>query len=156
MARVYFRGLDADTLGITFHREGELVGKRALRKMRKVAKDTMAQSIRNSPLDYEGQTRNSPPLHELEKAHHIVEKVGFGNRIETSVQVGGTIGDVDVDRYAEWIHAGSEWSNLGKASLAKASADPRNKVGPEFLQRALEDHEADFDDLLDEIMDAFL
>ena len=154
MANLFFRGTTAGQIGATFAREGTLTGKRALRHMRRVAKAVMEQSIRNSPVDWKGP-HGDVPARELEKSHKITEEYS-GRRIESTVSVGGMVGNVDVDAYAEWIHNGSY--NLGKASIAKRSVDPRNKVGPEFLQRAMDDEteDADFDPLIDELFESLL
>lgn len=149
-----FRGTDANTLGLTFVREGRTTSKRALRHMRRVSKLVMEQSIRNSPVDWKGYTSKDPPGHELEKSHRIVEQYGNGGRLEASVVVGGMVGDVDVDLYAEWLHEGVY--NLGKASIAKQAGDPRARVGPQFLDNALRDHEDDFEPLLDELMNGLM
>jgi hypothetical protein len=146
--RIYYRDLDPDHLAATFYREGRLLDKRALRQMRKVSKMVMAKSISNAPVDWKGYTSKDPPGHELERAHHIEEQYGQSGRIEATVSVGGMVGDVDVDLYAMWIHDG--YYQLQKGSLAKMAAG--NKVGREFLKRALEEYEDQFDGLLDELM----
>jgi hypothetical protein len=148
---VYFRGTSAGQLGATFAREGARTNQRALRQMRRVAKLIMQQSIANSPVDWKGPKGNfTVPGHELEKAHKIQEQFGGRGRIEATVSVGGMVGSVNVDLYAEWIHEGSY--RLGRASLAKAGSGPKNKVGPQFLERAMDEHAGDFDPILDEIM----
>jgi hypothetical protein len=150
--RLYFRGLQPETLSGTFVREGRLVDKRALRQMRLVAKLVMEQSIRNTPVDWKGpHGRSSPPGHELELAHHIVEQYGTAGRIEATVEVGGTVGDVDVDLYASWIHNSFDYK-LGPASHAKSMLGPKYKVGPLFLERALAEYDSEFDGLIDQVM----
>jgi hypothetical protein len=59
---------------------------------------------------------------------------------------------VNVDLYAFWLHDSFNWS-LGKGSYAKMMRSPKNKVGPLFLERALAEHDHEFDDLLDEIVE---
>lgn len=154
--RLYFSGLDPETLGGTFIREGRLLDKRALRQMRLVSKLVMEQSIKNAPVDWKGPCgANSLPGHELERAHRIEEQYGAGGRLEATVTVGGMVGDVDVDLYAEWIHNSFDYT-LGKASQAKMMMGPDYKVGPLFLERALAEYESEFDDLLDEVMEGLL
>lgn len=151
MARLYFTGTNANHLAATFRREGQLVGKRCLRHMRQVAKLVMEQSRRNSPVDWKGRTSKDPPGHELEKSHRIEERYNQG-RIEATVMVGGMVGGVNVDLYADWLHDSFTWS-LGKDSRRKAASDSRNKVGPLFLERALEEYEAEFEDWGGDILD---
>lgn len=152
MGRLYFRGVDANTLGATMVRESQRTDKRALRHMRRVAKLVMETSVAYSPVDWKGP-KGEGPQHELERSHRIEEEYGARGRLEATVLVGGMVGDVNVDKYAEWIHEGSY--NLGKASLAKAAATGK-AVGPRFLERALEDHEDDFEPLLDELLGGLL
>jgi hypothetical protein len=146
--RIYFRGLQPEELSATFYREGRLVDKRALRQMRRVSQMVMKKSISNTPVDWKGYTSKDPPGQELEKSHRIEEQYGESGRVEATVSVGGMVGDVNTDLYAMWIHDG--FYELGKASKAKAAAG--HEVGPEFLRRALDDYEAEFDGLLDELM----
>jgi len=154
MARLSWRGSSAQAVGATFVREGAVTSHRALRHMRRVSKLVMEQSIRNSPVDWKGYTSKDPPGHELERSHRIHEQYGQGGRIMATVAVGGMVGDVNVDLYAEWLHDGGY--NLGKASIAKSQADPRNKVGERFLERALEEHEHEFDGLIDELLEGLM
>jgi hypothetical protein len=153
MARLSWRGSSADAVGATFVREGSLTSKRALRHMRRVSRIVMEQSIRNTPVDWKGYSSAEPPGKELERSHRIEERYGGSGRIEATIAVGGMVGDVDVDLYAMWIHEGDY--QLGKASIAKM-ADPRNKVGPQFLERALGEHEDEFEGLLDELMEGLM
>lgn len=146
MARLYFKGDSAGKLAGTFSREGKLVGKRALRNMRRVSRLVMEQSKKNAPVDWKGRTKSSPPGHELEKSHRVEEKYA-GNRLIATVVVGGMVGGVNVDAYAQLLHDDFSWS-LGPASRAKAAAG--NNVGPLFLERALTKYEDEFDDMLDE------
>jgi hypothetical protein len=154
MSRLYFRGPDAGQLGGTFIREGQMTSKRALRHMRQVSRIVMEQSKRNSPVDWKGYTSKDPPGHELERSHRIEERYGGGGRIETTIAVGGMVGDVDVDLYAMWLHEGDY--NLGKASVAKMMSSSKNKVGPQFLERALAEHADEFDGLLDELFEGLM
>lgn len=151
MARLYFRGTDAAHLGATFHREGQLAGKRCLRHMRQVAKLVMDQSIRNSPVDWKGYSSKDPPGHELEKSHRVEEQYN-NSRIEATVLVGGMVGDVNVDLYAVWLHDSFGW-DLGRASAAKSMASSKNKVGPLFLERALAEYDSEFEDWGGDILD---
>lgn len=153
MANLSWRGSSAHDIGATFVREGSMTSKRALRHMRRVSKLVMEQSIRNTPVDWKGYTSAEPPGKELERSHRIEERYGGGGRIEATIAVGGMVGDVDVDLYATWIHEGDY--KLGKASIAKAT-DPRNKVGPGFLRRALDEHEDEFERLLDDLMEGLM
>jgi hypothetical protein len=154
--RLYFSGLDADTLAGTFVREGRLLDKRALRQMRRVSKMVMEQSIKNAPVDWKGPGgRLSAPGHELERAHHIKEEYGHSGRLEATVEVGGMVGDVNVDLYAEWIHNSFDY-RLGPASQAKTMRGSDYKVGPLFLERALAEYESEFDDLLDEVVEGLM
>lgn len=154
MARLYFTGQNANHLAATFKREGDLAGKRCLRHMRAVAKLVMEQSRRNAPVDWKGYTAKSPPGHELERSHRIEEQYANG-RIEATVLVGGMVGGVNVDLYANYLHDSSMWS-LGRASRAKRDADSRNKVGDQFLERALDEYASEFEDwggdMLDDLM----
>jgi hypothetical protein len=153
--RLYFQGLDAERLGGTFIREGQMLDKQALRQMRRVSKLVMEQSIKNSPVDWKGpHGRLSPPGHELEKAHHIVEEV-IGRRIVATVEVGGMVGDVDVDLYASWIHNSFDYK-LGPASRAKEMMGSDYKVGPLFLDRALAEYESEFEALVDDVIEGLL
>lgn len=156
MARLYFTGDSAAHVSATFRREGDLVGKRCLRHMRQVAKLVMEQSRRNAPVDWKGRTADEAPGKEVEKSHRVEEQFNAG-RIEATVVVGGMVGSVNVDRYVEWLHDSFGYA-LGKASRAKDAADPRADVGPLFLERALEEYEAEFDDwggdILDELVGA--
>jgi hypothetical protein len=159
-ARLYFRGFDANALAAVFSREGQLVGKRALRQMRLVSKLVMEQSIKNSPVDWKGVNPKDPPRHELERAHHIDEDYGNDKRLHATVWVGGMVGDVDVDLYARWIHESFDYT-LGKASQEKAMQGPEYKVGPLFLERALAQYDSEYegdvvwDRFLDEVMEGF-
>lgn len=149
MSRLRWNGPTPDDLAATFAREGKLVGKRALRHMRRVTKVVMETSKSYAPVDYKGTSRNSMPLHELEKSHRVVEYPGVNRRIEARVEVGGMVGTVNVDLYARWIHDGSY--ELGPASRAKGP-----QVGPKYLERALEKHKADLDIILDELVEGLL
>lgn len=155
VASLTFRGLGADHLGAVFEREGRTTSKRALAHMRRVSKRVLEQSVRNSPVDWKGP-KGAPkdPGHELERSHKIVEEYGSSRRLEARVTVGGFVGRVNVDLYATWIHEGEY--QLGKASVRKAMADPRNEVGPQYLERALQKHEDDFEPLLDELMQGLM
>lgn len=160
-ARLYFRGMNADTLAGVFYREGELVGKKALRQMRLVSKLVMEQSIKNAPLDWHGPHGiHSAPEHELERAHHIDESYGNTNRLEATVWVGGMVGDVNVDLYATWIHESFDYK-LGKGSEEKAMRGPDYKVGPLFLERALAEYDSEYqgehiwEQFLDDIVGGF-
>ena len=156
MARLYFRGQTAHQFAITMRREGKLAGKRSLRHMRKVAKLVMEQSKRNAPVDWKGYSSIEPPGFELERSHRITEAYN-GRRIEATVEVGGMVGSVNVDKYVDFIHI-HEY-NLGRGSIAKSNSDPRNRGGPRFLERALEDQDAEFnewgEELLDDLIGAF-
>jgi hypothetical protein len=149
MARLTWRGESADSLGITFAREGHLTGKRALRHMRRVSKIVLQTAIEWSPVDYKGKTRNSLPLHELEKSHRLVEEYGSNRRLEAHIEVGGMVGDVDVDLYAMWIHDGSY--ERGPATIAKGP-----NAGPGWLERAMDEHADDFEPLLDDLLEGLL
>lgn len=151
---LYFRGTGAVELGAHFAREGERTDKRALRHMRQTAKLIMQQSIANSPVDWKGPNGEGPQQ-ELEKSHRIREQYGAGGRIETSIEIGGTVGGVDVDLYATWLHDSFGWS-LGKASKAKMMMSPKNKVGPLFLERALAEYDDEFEDILDDLVEGLM
>lgn len=153
MSRLYFRGVDAATIGATFIRESRVTNKRALRHMRRVSKLVMKTSQEYAPVDWKGPEKGLPPGHELERSHRIEEQYGASGRIEATVLVGGMVGDVNVDLYAEWMHEGPY--QLGKASLAKAASTGK-PVGERFLERALEDHEDDFEPLLDELLEGLM
>jgi hypothetical protein len=155
MAKLTWRGPSAGMIGAEFIREGANTSKRGLRHMRRVSQLVMEQSIRNSPVDWKGYSSSEPPNQELEKSHKMQERYGGGGRIEATILVGGMVGETDVDLYADYIHEGM-FENLGKASIAKAAADPRNKVGDRFLERALEEHENEFEGLLDELLEGLL
>jgi hypothetical protein len=116
----------------------------------------MEQSIKNAPVDWKGPGgRLSAPGHELERAHHIKEEYGHSGRLEATVEVGGMVGDVNVDLYAEWIHNSFDY-RLGPASQAKTMRGSDYKVGPLFLERALAEYESEFDDLLDEVVEGLM
>jgi len=151
MARLYFRGTTAAMLGATFQREGKLAGKRCLRHMRQVAKLVMDYSIRGAPVDFKGPRKGQPPGHELEKSHRIEEQYR-GGRIEATVMVGGMVGSVNVDKYVNFIHDSFTYA-LGKASIAKQMSDPKIRVGPLFLERALAEFESEFDDWAEDVYD---
>lgn len=151
MARLYFRGDNPNMLAATFMREGDLAGKRCLRHMRQVAKLVMEQSRRNAPVDWKGYTSKDPPGHELERSHRVEEQYNQG-RIEATVMVGGMVGDVNVDLYAEWLHNSFGYA-LGRASRAKDAADSKARVGPLFLERALEEYSAEFEDWGGDMLD---
>lgn len=159
-ARLYFRGFDANALAGVFAREGQLVGKKALRQMRLVSKLVMEQSIKNTPVDWKGPHKGDPPGHELERAHHLDEDYGNLGRLEATVWVGGMVGDVDTDLYARWIHESFDY-RLGKASEAKAMRGPEYKVGPLFLERALAEYDSEFEGgetwnrFLDDVVEGF-
>ncbi|PUI02323.1 hypothetical protein, partial [Salmonella enterica] len=138
-----------------FAREGATTDKRGLRHMRQVTKLVMQQSIRNSPVDFKGPTKASPPGRELERSHRIREQYGANGRIETTIEVGGMVGGVNVDLYAEWLHNSYNYS-LGPASQAKTMEDARNKVGPLFLERALAEYDDEFEDILDELVEGLM
>lgn len=151
-----FHGLSANALAAHFTREGQTTSKRALRHMRQVAKMIMDTSIAYSPVDWHGPGGpSSPPGHELEKSHKIVEQFGASSRLEATVEVGGMVGGVNVDLYAFWLHDSFGWK-LGKGSYAKMMRSPKNKVGPLFLERALKEHDHEFDDLLDELVEGLM
>lgn len=149
MARLTWRGDSADSLSFTMLREGKMTGKRALRHMRRVSKATLQTAIDYSPVDYKGRTRGSMPLHELERSHRLVEVPGANRRIEARIEVGGMVGDVNVDLYAMWIHDGSY--ERGPGTIAKGP-----KAGPGWLETALEEHEDDFEPLLDELLEGLM
>jgi hypothetical protein len=154
MGRLYFRaGADGNALAATMIRESRLTDKRALRHMRRVSKLVMETSRAYAPVDWKGYTSKDPPGHELEKSHRVEEQYGHRGRLEATVMVGGMVGGVDVDLYAEWMHEGPY--NLGKASEAKARSTGK-VVGERFLERALEDHEDDFEPLLDDLLEGLL
>lgn len=152
MARLYFRGVDAATIGATMVRESRRTNKRALRHMRRVSKLVMETSKAYAPVDWKGP-KGEGPLHELERSHRVEEQYGAQGRLEATVLVGGMVGNVNVDLYAEWMHEGPY--DLGKASRAKAAATGK-VVGERFLERALEDHEDDFEPLLEELLEGLL
>lgn len=152
---LYFKGTGASELGAHFAREGRTTDKRALRHMRQVTKVVMEQSIANSPVDWKGPVRGQPPGRELERSHRIREQYGAGGRIETTIEIGGMVGGVDVDLYAMWLHENFTWK-LGKASRAKMALSPKNKVGPLFLERALAEHDHEFEDILDELVEGLM
>ena len=141
-----FKGRGANDLAADFFREGDRTSKRALRHMRRVAKAVMKDSIAGVPYE----------TGELEGAHDIVEEYGDARRLRATVQVGGIVNGVDTDNYASWIHHGS-WSNLGPGSRLKQAQVPAHiRVGKYFLANALDAHEDDFDDLLDDIMQGLI
>lgn len=152
---LYFKGTGATELGAHFVREGQTTSKRALRHMRQVSKIIMEQSIANSPVDWKGPTKNSLPGHELEKSHRIVENFGSSGRLEATIEVGGMVGDVNVDLYATWLHDSFGW-RLGPASEAKMRSSSKNKVGPLFLERALAEHDDEFEDVLDDLVSGLM
>lgn len=154
MARLYFRpGASANAIAATMIRESRVTDKRALRHMRRVAKLVMEASRDYAPVDWKGYTSKDPPGHELERSHRIEEQYGNRGRLEATVVVGGNVGGVDVDLYATWMHEGPY--SLGKASLAKAAASGKF-VGERFLERALEEHEDDFEPLLDDLLEGLM
>ena len=155
MSRLYFRGTDAAALGANFVREGRTTSKRALRHMRQVAKLVMNQSIANSPVDWKGYSSKDKPRHELERSHRIEEQFGNSGRLEATVLVGGMVDGTDVDLYATWLHESFSYQ-LGPASRKKTMMSAKNKVGPLFLERALAEHEDEFDDLLDDLMQGLM
>ncbi|SFJ50718.1 hypothetical protein SAMN03159338_1602 [Sphingomonas sp. NFR04] len=152
---LYFKGTGATELGAHFAREGATTSKRGLRHMRQVTKVVMEQSIANSPVDWKGSRRGEAPGHELEKSHRIREQYGAGGRIETTIEIGGMVGGVNVDLYAVWLHESFDWK-LGPASRAKMMMSPKNKVGPLFLERALAEHDHEFDEILDELVEGLM
>jgi hypothetical protein len=148
MARLYFTGDNPNLVAATFRREGDLAGKRCLRHMRAAAKLVMEYSRRGAPVDHKGPG-GAAPKHELEKSHRIEEQYN-NRRIEATVIVGGMVGTVNVDDYLDFIHFGRY--ALGEASIAKQAADPQVRVGPYFLDRALEEYESEFEDWADDVM----
>lgn len=123
--------------------------------MRQVSKVIMEQSIANSPVDFKGPSARSLPGRELERSHRIREQYGVAGRIEATIEIGGVVDGVDVDLYATWLHDSYNWS-LGKASRAKMMQSAKNKVGPLFLERALAEHDHEFEDILDELTEALM
>lgn len=149
MTKLSWRGDSADSLSFDMIREGRLTGKRALRNMRRVSKAVLETAVSWSPVDYKGETHGSVPLHELEKSHRLIEAYGAGRRIEARIEVGGMVGSVNVDRYAMWVHDGSY--ERGPATIAKGP-----HAGPGWLERAMEEHEDEFEPLLDELLEGLL
>lgn len=148
MARLTWQGESADQLGIRMAREGRMTGKRALRHMRRVSKAVLDTAIKYSPVDYKGPNGSSP-LHELERSHRLSEVPGDNRRIEVMIEVGGMVGDVDVDLYAMWIHDGSY--ERGRATVAKGP-----KAGPGWLERAMDEHADDFEPLLEDLLEGLM
>lgn len=149
MARLTWRGESAETLSLVMQREGAKTSKRALRHMRRVSKSTLELAVAWSPVDYKGKTKGSEPLHELERSHRLVEYPGSNRRIEVAIEVGGMVGEVDVDLYAMWIHDGSY--ERGPATIAKGP-----NAGPGWLERAMEEHADEFEPLLDELLEGLM
>jgi len=135
-------------------RESRLTNKRALRHMRRVSNSVLKTAIAWSPVDYKGKTRASEPLHELERSHRLVEQYGAGRRLEATVEVGGWVGDVNVDLYAMWIHEGS--GPYGSTVSGPATIAKGPNAGPFWLERAMEEHEDDFEPLLDELLEGLM
>lgn len=148
MSSLRWSGASADSLAITMEREGRTTSKRALRHMRRVSKAVLELAIEWSPVDFKGPA-GLGPLRELERSHRMVETPGAGRRINVSIEVGGMVGNVDVDKYAMWIHDGSY--NRGPATIAKGP-----NAGPGWLERAMEHHEDDFEPLLDELLEGLM
>lgn len=149
MAYIRWKGESGDVLAARMKREGRLTGKRALRHMRRVSKATLETAVAWSPVDWKGARPSDPPGHELEKSHRIEEEYGDNRRLEARIVVGGMVGDVNVDKYAMWVHSGMGWHQRGRATIAKGP-----EAGPGWLDRAMKHHEEDMDILLDEVMDA--
>lgn len=144
-------GESADTLSFRFQRESRLTDRRALRYMRRIGKLVFEQAVQWSPVDWKGP-RGQGPLYELERSHKLTEKIGANRRIEMRIEVGGMVGEVDVDKYAMWVHDSIDWNQRGPATRAK---DP--EAGPFWLERALDKYDQDIgDDLLDELLDGLL
>lgn len=148
MSQLRFRGTTAEGLGITFQREGRRTHGRALRHMRRVSQATLKTAVAWSPVDWKGP-RGQGPQRELERSHRLVEEYGDGRRLEARIEVGGMVGNVDVDKYAMWIHEGSY--NRGPATIAKGP-----QAGPFWLERALEAHQDEFEPLLDELLEGLM
>ena len=132
-------------------RESRVTSKRALRHMRRVSKLVLKTAIEYSPVDYKGPDGASNPLHELERSHKLIEEPGQNGRLEAVIEVGGMVGAVDVDLYAMWQHDGTMWSQRGKATVAKGP-----KAGPGWLERAMGEHEDDFEPLLDDLLEGLI
>lgn len=155
MAGIYFRTADnPKKVSATFYREGRLVGKRCLRHMRKVAKLVMDYSIAAAPRDYKGPRAGMSPGRELERSHKIKEQFN-NNRIEATVMVGGMVAGVNVNKYLDFIHNNLTY-DLGKASIEKQAENPSIRIGPRFLERALEEYDGEIgewgSDMLDDLM----
>lgn len=150
MSSLRWRGNTGRKMGATFYREAEMTNKRALRHMRRVAKATLKTAIEWAPVDWKGMKPSDPPRHELERSHKIEEIRGESKRIECRITAGGRVGGVNVDRYAMWVH-NLEPHQRGRATIAKGP-----KAGPGWMARALEEHENDFEPLLDELMEGLL
>jgi len=133
----------ANGLILRLERAEERTSPARLAMLRRLAKRVMESSQKMCPVD----------KHNLEDAHHLVEHYGDRNRIEIDVEVGGVVDGVDVDAYATYMHEGEY--NLGPQSQLK-QAVTGEEVGPKFLERALIEHEAEADDIIDTIMEALL
>lgn len=131
-------GESASDVGAVFERVGDNTSKRALRAMRRVAKQVKDQSVKNAPI-----LRG-----DLEAAHEILEEKTENRRIVTTVQVGSQgVTRTDVDKYASVIEEGL-FEHLGERSIAKGP-----QVGPHFLERAFDEYAHDLpEDLIDEII----
>lgn len=151
MARLYWRGKSAGGVAVTMIREGQLTGKRSLRHMRRVSKAVLKTAVDWSPVDWKGKTRTDPPHHELERSHRIEETKGAFRRIEARIVVGGMVDGVNVDKYAWWVHDSLGWHQRGPATIAKGP-----NAGPGWLERALEEHQDEFEPLLEELLDGLL
>jgi len=119
-------GLDA--VAAMIKNDADKATQAARRRMRVEAQRIMELSQKNAPVD-EGN---------LEAAHHIVTERDDRFRKTETVEVGGTVHGVDVDRYALVMHE-AEY-HLGPKSLAKQAGSGR-MVGRKYLERAFKERE---------------
>lgn len=60
-----------------------------------------------------------------------------GFRFVITISVGGMVGNVDVTRYALFIHENYSSLNPGPGTVQKRAANPGRYIGEKFLERAL-------------------
>lgn len=136
---------------------------RLLTKLSNVAKETnrnTRQALRKGGLTVQKAARENAPVDhgDLEDAIEIEESLtGLNRRMEVAVYVNPdkeAYGEAKVGDYAFYLHDNFEWE-LGPKSQAKSDANG-GKVGPLYLDRALEEHVDEIEqDLQEALSEAF-
>lgn len=116
------------SLGHAWRAAGDSLKRDARAEVRQAAREIMEQSRKYAPVD-KGN---------LEAAHNLRTRRSNSSSLEIDISVGGSVGGVNVSRYAMLMHEGEY--NIGALSQAKADA-LGVFVGPKFLERAMEEGE---------------